>query len=85
MEKGKTIRFIKHQDLKKDDRPTKKGVVIETYYWTTIDGFIVQNSSSFDEEEARIFYDKVCELNGEVKVETVLDTTTFHVKEEQKN
>lgn len=76
MQKGKTIKFIKHQELKKDHE--SKTANLMTYYWTTVNDKIVSNSSSLDEAEARQFYDKVCELNGETEIQTVLDTTTYH-------
>lgn len=83
MQKGKTIRFVKQQELKRDD--SNKTTSLMTYYWTTVNDKIVANSSSLNEAEARQFYDKVCELNGETERQTILDTTTFHLKEHEAN
>ena len=83
MKTGKTIRFVKQQELKRDD--SNKTTSLMTYYWTTVNDKIVANSSSLNEAEARQFYDKVCELNGETERQTILDTTTFHLKEHEAN
>ena len=52
-------------------------------WWTKVDGELIRESSSFDKEEAKAFYDKVVELKGEVKSKEVLATHTIDVMSDE--
>ena len=72
METKKVIEFEQVDTL--DKNTTTKKVEIRSIWWTKVNGDIISGSSSFDKEEAKAFYDKVVELKGEVKSNTILET-----------
>tara|TARA_R110000824_G_scaffold202458_1_gene386711 strand:- start:955 stop:1233 length:279 start_codon:yes stop_codon:yes gene_type:complete len=74
----KTITFVEKSELNQDyGSPEVKMIV---YYWTEIDGTIVDGSCNKNEEKAKAFYEKICELKGETSNKSVLHTTTIHSK-----
>ena len=74
----KTITFVEKTELDQDYDSSKVKMI--AYYWTEIDGNMVDGSCGSNEERAKAFYEKVCELNGETSSKSVLHTTTIHSK-----
>lgn len=70
MKSKKVIEFEKVETIQRNE----DGIKIESMFWTKVDGITVTGSASFDEKEARQFYDKVVELKGETSIHTVLAT-----------
>ena len=58
----KTITFVEKTELDQDYDSSKVKMI--AYYWTEIDGNMVDGSCGSNEERAKAFYEKVCELNG---------------------
>ena len=83
MKTGKKIEFKRSIALKRE--LGEKDAKLITSYWTEVDGMIVHTSCMDDKKKAKDFYDKVGELNGEIYAESILESTTFHLKEHEAN
>ena len=67
----KTIEFVEKSELSNDLNSKK------TFWYTLMDGFLVNNSLSYDEKEAREFYEKFVSLGGETTEVRTLETTVI--------
>ena len=74
----KTITFVEETELQQNYDSVEPKTVVN--YWTEVDGKMVHGSFGTNEARAKAFYEKVCELNGEIQSTIVVHTTTIHSK-----